>query len=586
MPNGSNKLSQFWQELKRRRVIQVIVVYATAAFVIIELVDNVYETLNLPEWTPALTLIILTIGFLLAIIFSWIFDVTSDGIEKTKPLKEIQDGEKTKTPNSWRIATFVSAMIIAGLIIFQAVGKRKQTADIKELEKSIAVLPFENWNSDDEYEHLGDAIANELNTQLAKIKEFHIFSHTSSSRYSGSDKPSIPQIGRELGANFIIEGTIERQNEDVSIHVQVIHAENDDHIWANEFKGKWKDIFTLRATIALNIAEELKTVLSTEEVESIEKTPTNNDEAYNLYLKGRYFWNLRTEGGLEKSIMYFNQATEMDPYYAIAYSGLADAYSVLPWYSDKHPQDTYPKALNAAFKAMKLDSMLAEAHNSLAGVKSWYEYDRPGAEKEFKKAIELNPKYSTAIQWYGAFLLGFELYDEAIAEIKQALKYDPLSIIINQNFGEFLYISRQYEEAIEQFQKTLELYPEFYELYTSLGLVYLQKGMINKAIEEFNKSQSSDIIYAYMALGMEEEALAVLNECIERADRHQIISRNLIRAYHSIGEMDRVFELLDTAYQEHYPWFEGLFLYDPVFDNIRSDPRFFDLLKKIGFEIN
>jgi len=210
----------------------------------------------------------------------------------------------------------VVVIVVVALFLFNIIGGGKQ---IVRMEKSIAVLPFENWNSDEEYAHMGDAIANEINTQLSKINEFHVFSYTSTSQYKGSNKPSIPVIGKELGANFIIEGSVERQKEDVSIHVQIIRAENDEHLWAEEFKGKWENIFKIRANIAVRIADELKIVLTPEEIQQIEEETTNNPEAYNLYLKGRYFWNFRTEETLLKAMEFFNQALIQDSNYALAY---------------------------------------------------------------------------------------------------------------------------------------------------------------------------------------------------------------------------------------------------------------------------
>ena len=225
MPGVPNKLSQFWQELKRRRVIHVIIVYATVAFVIIELVNNVFEPLRLPEWTPTLVILILAIGFPIVLIFSWIFDVTSEGIELTKPAKEIQKGEKLRTPNGWKIATYVSGVIIIVLLTLNLFANRRGVKIDESLEKSVAVLPFENWSYEEEFSHLGNAIANEIITELYKIKEFRVLSHTSTMQYAGSKK-TIPLIGEELGANYIIEGIVERQDNMVNIHVQVIRAKN------------------------------------------------------------------------------------------------------------------------------------------------------------------------------------------------------------------------------------------------------------------------------------------------------------------------------------------------------------------------
>ena len=264
----ANKLIQFWSDLKRRRVIRVIPVYAAASFVILELVDILAEPLGLPGLTINFVLVLLCIGFVISIILSWVYDITPEGIQKTKPARQVRSEEKQATPGGWKISTYISVLIIIAFVVFYIISNIKQSSGISKLEKSIAVLPFENWSYAEEFSHLGNAIANEIITELYKIREFRVISHTSTLQYKESNK-TIPVIGQELGVNYIIEGIVERQEDHVNIHVQVIRAKNEDHIWAEEFEGEWKDIFKIQDDIAIKVADELKAVLSPDEMESI-----------------------------------------------------------------------------------------------------------------------------------------------------------------------------------------------------------------------------------------------------------------------------------------------------------------------------
>ncbi|GAG15137.1 unnamed protein product, partial [marine sediment metagenome] len=255
-----------------------------------------------------------------------------------------------------------------GFVIFNVVSNTERSRDIQKLEKSIAVLPFENMSVDEEYSHMGDAITDEIILELQKIKEFdRVLSRTSTMQYK-DNRPTIPEIAEKLGVNYIIEGSIQRHKEDVSIRVQVIRAIHEDHVWGDEYDGKWEDIFSIQDEIALKVADELKAVLSPEEIRKIEKNPTENLEAYNLYLKGRYFWNKRTVEGFQMGIKYFDQAIEEDPVYSLAYAGIADCNNLLGWHDLLPSKEVYPKAKAAAEKALMMDKTLSEAHASLAYV--------------------------------------------------------------------------------------------------------------------------------------------------------------------------------------------------------------------------
>jgi len=587
MPEQSNNPFKFWEELKRRKVIRVITVYGAAAFVILELVSIVSPSLGLPSWTLNMVIVLLSVGFIISVILSWVYDITPEGVQKTKPATQIRSEVKQSTPRGWKISTYTSVLVIIAFVVFYVISNIKQSSDISKLEKSIAVLPFEIWNSDEEYAYLGDAIANEINTQLAKIQEFHVFSYTSSSLYKGSNKPSMPQIGSEIGANFIVEGTVERQDEDVSIHVQVILAEDDDHIWAHEFKGNWQDIFTIRAEIAVRIAEELKTILTPEEIEQIEKKPTEDLEAYDLYLLGRFYWNKRTEEGLKKSIEYFEKAKEINPKYALAYAGLADAYQILAYWGYLPSQEAYPKAKEIALKALEIDNNLAETHASLGAIACYYDHNWQDAEKEFKRAIELNPNYAPAHQFYAEFLACTGQFEEAFVQIKKALELDPLSLITNYTSGWLYYLARQYNEAIIKYQKALEIDKNYILLHYSIFYIYLQQGMDKETIEKLQEIMSMDTLTV--------KYVKIVGDIYERSGiegvLHLLIDLkftgiggkahyNLAKYYAMLGEKEQAIGWLDRYYELRAG--EPFLKVDPAFDNLRTDPRFIDLLKKMG----
>jgi TolB-like protein/Tfp pilus assembly protein PilF len=587
-----NKLSQFWQELKRRKVIHVIIVYATTAFIIIELITNVSEPLRLPEWTPTLVILILVIGFPLAVIFSWIFDVSSDGVQKTKPLKDVEKGEDSAVSSSWRIATYVSVVIIIGFIVFNILSRSRHSDDLFSLEKSIAVLPFENMSDSEEYSHLGDAMTDEIILELQKINELdRVLSRTSTIQFK-TNRSSIPEIADKLGVNYIIEGSIQRHKEDVSIRVQVIRAKHEDLVWGDEYDGKWEDIFSIQDEIAFRVANELKTVLSPEEIRKIEKNPTESLKAYNLYLIGRYYWNNRTEEGFLTGIEYFRQAIEEDPAYALAYAGIADCYNLLGWHDLFPSEVVYPKAKSAAETALLMDENLSQAHASLAYVKMLYDWNWQAAEKGFKRALEINPNYAEAHQWYSEYLAYMERHDESIAEAKRAQDLDPLSLSISHNLGLVFYEAHKFDLAIEEYQNTLQMDSSFIVAYNYLGLAYAGKKMYNEALINIQKAVELDakqsplyigtLGFIYVSMGNGDEAREVLEHLLELSRIRYIAPVSLAILYGALGQKDQAFEWMEKGYEVRDDYLMVLKV-DPRLDSLRSDPRYQDLLDRMNF---
>ncbi len=594
MSNESDTQTNFWQELKRRRVIRVIPVYAAAAFIILELVDIIAEPLGLPDWTLKLVLVLLCIGLVISIILSWIYDFTPDGFKRTRITGKSRYREEEKPARilGWKIATYTSIVVIAGLLILNIFGKRERFVSLDTINKTIAVLPFENMSDNNEDAHLGDAITDEIIMQLYKINEFEVRSRTSVMQYKNSNKSS-PEIGEELNVNYLLEGSAQRHGERVRIRVQLIHAPSDDHIWGDVYPGEWKDILDIQINMAKKVAEELNSVLSPKEMKSIEKKPTENTEAYDLYLKGRWFWNKWTDADIEKGIEYFRRAIDMDPDFALAYAGLAEAYNTLSFYGQLDPQNTYPIALELALRALEIDNTLSEAHVALAFIKAYYFWDWEGSEDEFREAISLDPNNITAHHLFAYFLVVLARYDEALEEINKALSLDPLNMITNRTLGDFYYHRREYDKAEEQLIKTLEMDSSFNYTHAYLGLVYLQKSLCEKALKELEKEAhlgtgTNDIAlawsgYAHAICGNRKEGYEVVNKLIELNRNKHIPPSYFAWLYFALQDYESGFEYLGKAYEVKDPWLTEI-KNNHFYDKVRSDPRFIDLLKKMNLD--
>jgi TolB-like protein/Tfp pilus assembly protein PilF len=591
MNDQPGKNTSFWQELKRRRVIRIIPVYAAAAFVLLELADIIAEPFGLPEWTVKLVFVLLGIGLVVAIILAWIYDITPDGVVRTgAPEKTVSPAPESQwRTGTWKVVIYVSLAVIIGLLVWNIFGQKKRVNMLDGLERSIAVLPFENWSYQEEYSHLGNAMANEIITELYKVHEFRVLAHTSTLQYQDTKK-SVTTIGEELGVNYIIEGIIERQNDDVNVHVQVIRTRNEDHIWADEFDGKWKDIFRILDDIAFKVADNLKAVLSENEREKIKQQPTVNHKAYDLYLRGRWFWNQWTPADIQKGMHYFRQAIESDPEYALALAGLAEAYNTLSFYGQMHPDSSYPKARDLALRALDIDPDLSEAHVALAFVKAYYDWDWDGGEQEFLKAISLDPANITAHHLYAYFLVLLARYEEALTEINKALDLDPLNLITNRTLGDFYYHRREYDKAKKQLIQTLEMDSRFNFTHAYLGLVYLQQSLCEKALNELQKEidlgqGTGDVAlawkaYTYGKCGNKKMGIRILDTLHALAMERHIPPSYFSWIYFALDDHEKGFEWMEMAYNERDPWLTEI-RNNHFYDGVRTDPRYQEILEKM-----
>ena len=455
-------------------------------------------------------------------------------------------------------------------------------------EKSIAVLPFENLSPDADSAYFADGIEEGILTRLAGIADLKVISRTSTQRYE-SEPRNLRQIAKQLGVANILEGSVQKAGDQVRVNVQLINAQTDSHLWADAYDRKLTDVFLVETDIAKTIADSLKAKLTRSERQAIAVRPTANPEAYELYLKGRFFWNKRTGADLRKAIDYFNHAIAEDANYALAYAGLADCYDLLHEYSELSPKESYPKAKAAAIKALELDDTLGEAHTSLAYSLINYDWDWRSAEREYQRAIQLDPNYATAHQWYAECLSMLGRHSEAIAEIKKAHELDPLSLIINQGVGGKYMYSRRYDEAMAQFHRTLELYPDFPPIHQRLAWCYAQKRMYDEAIAEMQRAvelsgNSTQMIaalgYAHAAAGRRDTAQGIIAE-LERRSKESYVDHYFIATiFAALGEKDEAFALLEKACAERSYWMRWLNI-DFQLDNLRSDSRFDALVERV-----
>ena len=480
------------------------------------------------------------------------------------------------------IGTIVLVAGIIGLVAY--LHGRNATVAIK----SIAVMPFANEGGNAEAEYLSDGMTETLISNLSQLSNLSVKARSSVFRYKGQE--TSPQtIGRELNVQAILNGRVAQRGDQLTLTLELVDAQTENVIWSEQYNRTQADLVALQSEIARDVSAKLKTRLSGADQQKLMKSYTVNPEAYQLYLKGRFYWNKRTGESLKKSIEYFNQAIEKDPNYALAYAGMADAYSLIPGYSAGPPQEYLPKAKAAAMKALEIDNTLAEAHTALANALYDYDWNFAESNREFQRAIELNPNYPTAHHWYGENLAVLGRFDEGIAQLKLAQELDPLSLIINADLGEVYTYARQYDNAIEQLRKTIEMDQGFYYAHWRLGLVYEMKGSNQEAIAEYRKARQLDddpfvlalLGHAYAVSGERAEALKTVEQLKEISQQRYVSAYSFSVLYGGLGEKDQAFQWLEKAYQDRADDLRQLKV-DPLLDNLRSDPRFTDLVRRVG----
>jgi eukaryotic-like serine/threonine-protein kinase len=484
-------------------------------------------------------------------------------------------------PAVWLAAALALLLLSVALYLFTGRGK---TID------SLAILPFANASANPDAEYLSDGIAESIISSLSQLPRLRVMARSTVLRYKGQEIDP-RKVGRDLHVDAVLTGNLIQRGETLIIKMELVKVEDGSQLWGEQYQRKFSGVLAMQAEIAKQISEKLRLKLTGEEQHRLTKVYTDNAEAYQLYLKGRYYWNRRTPESLNKSIEYFQQAADKDPNYALAYVGLADSYSLLGSpVGGGSPREKFPKAKAAALKALELDDTLAEAYASLVIVRLRYDWDWLVAEREIKRAIELNPNYSMTHLMYADYLRVMGRSDEAIAEIKRAQELEPLSLNTNAVVGVHFYFARQYDQAIEQCQKTLDLDPNFAQAHLFLGWAYVQKARYEEAIAAAKKASSlspsdlrtvSALGHAYAVSGQTSEAVNILDQLKELSRQRYISPHDMAIIYTGLGEKEQAFAWLDKAYADR-SWPLPLLKFDPRFDSLRSDPRFADLVRRIG----
>ena len=512
--------------------------------------------------------------------------------EKGKGVRASPQADSAPTiPKVWlrsrsALVAFVLVAFLLVLALFTTnVGgwRERLLASRGPIIRSLAVLPLENLSRDPEQDYFADGMTDALIIDLSKISSLRIISRTSAMHYKGSNK-TLPEIAKELNVDGIVEGSVTRSANRVRITAQLIQAHTDQHLWAETYERDLRDILVLQSDVARAIASEIKIKVTPQEQIQLRRTRQVDPEAYQLCLKGRYYWNRRTEEGFHRAIEYFSEALEKDPNYALAYAGLADCYNLLGVFGYVPPRDAYPRGKAAATKALELDEELAEAHASLARNKIAFGWDWSGARREFERALELNPNYATAHYWYSYYYFAMGRLDAAAREMKRAVELDPLSLNINAEMGRALLYQRQYDEAIGQERKTLEMDPNFGVAHGILGEAYLQEARYGDAVTEAQKLASWSgfvLARAYLKSGNMGKAQKITEDLRELSKTRHVSAYEMALAYIGLDDKQRAFDWLQKAYEDGSlrPDFMRV---DPAYDNLRSDPRFQDLLRRVG----
>jgi len=495
---------------------------------------------------------------------------------------------KSKTARNILIAVGAVMVVAVAIALLSSLYiSRRNSAAIQ----TVAVMPFVNESGNADTEYLSDGLTESIIYRLSQLPNLTVSPRSSVFHYKGKESDPL-KVGNELGVAAVLTGRITQRSDQITISTELTDVRNHKLLWGEQYERKMSELLATQREIASEIADKLRVRISGEDQSLANKHYTESNEAYQSYLKGRYYWNKRTQDGYSKAIEHFQSAIEKDPSFALAYAGLADCYNILSSYGLSSPKETFPLGKAAATKALELDQNLAEAHTSMAYEKYQFEWDWAGAEREFKRAIELNPNYPTAHHWYGLELANMGRLDEAFRELKRAQELDPLSLVIIASTGWALYEARRYDEAIAEFQKALDMDQNFARAHWGIAEPYELKGNYDKAIAELQRArQLDDTSPSMLALladanaraGRRAEALTILHELDQRKKLRYVDSYYVAQAYAALGDKEQALRSLAEAYNERSSLLIWLKL-APKFDGIRSDGRYIDLIRRLGLQ--
>ena len=579
----------FFAELKRRNVYKVAVAYVVAGWALAQGIAQVFPVFDVPNWIVRLIVLLIVIGFPIALALAWAFEITPEGLKRTNVADAMPSMPQKK--HAWIYIVVICGAISVTLFFlgrYTAVNKTTAVLSNDVSNKSIAVLPFGNLSRDPDNEYFADGIQDEIITRLAQIADLKVISCTSTQRYKGSGQ-NLRQIANELGVTNIVEGSVQKANDQVHVNVQLLNALTDGHLWADTFDRKLTDVFGVESEIAKTIADTLRAKLTGREVATLSSRPTENSAAHELYLKGRFFWNKRDTNDLEKALTYFEHAAKEDPNYALAWSGTADVYVLLPLFGGANPADAYPKAKEAANKAIALDPNLAEPHAALGLVANIFDFDFSLSLREFEKAIALNSNYATAHHWLGNSILeAIGDFDRSIAELKRAIELDPLSIAINVDLGVSYYFAGDYQEGIAQTRKALDLDPNSYYAHHNLGQLLEVSGDLPGAVAEYKKSVALDgdpyplalLGHAQALAGNRDGALQIVLQLQEAAQTRYVPAYLVGLVYLGLGDKNHALDWFEKSFSKRQPDMNTI-RFDPLLKPLRAEPRFEQLAEKI-----
>jgi TolB-like protein len=579
----------FFSELKRRNVYKVAVAYAIVGWLLVQIATQVFPFLEIPNWVVRLVIALVVAGFPIALVIAWAFELTPEGIQRTEDVDPTVAGRAPKK-HAWVYVVVIGAVISIGLFfIGRYTGQHSTSGTGPELPaKSIAVLPFDNLSRDPDNAFFAEGVQDEILTRLAKVADLKVIARTSTQKFKSAPE-NLPDIAKQLGVLNILEGSVQKANDQVRVNVQLVNAMTNAHLWAEIYDRKLTDIFAVESDIAKTIADTLQAKLTGSEKQMMASQPTTDTTANEFYHKGRSLWEKRTGDNIPKAIEFYGQAIARDPNYALAYAGLANAYVLLPFYTATRRADSYTKAKEAALKALQLDPSVAEAHVAL-GKLNFFHMDLAGSMREYQRAIELKPNSATAHQWFSNdSLVSYGRFDEAIAEGRRAVELDPLSVVINADLGLTFYLSRRYDDAIGQLRKTLAIDPTSFYAHYSLGIALQLKGDLSAAISEYEKAkQLSDDSYVIALLGAAkglagdkkaaEQALKNLDQIFQNQDVDEYSRALLFLSLNNKEEALRSVERAVAARDgSSLTWIKV----DPLLDPLRGDPRFEALVEKV-----
>ena len=587
------RIDNFFAELRRRNVYKVAVAYIVAGWAFSQGIAQVFPVFEVPNWLIRSVVLLIIIGLPIALVLAWTFEITPQGIKRTETADAMPGSARPKK-YVWIYVVVIGVAISIGLFFLgrytarnTASAARTEAATLPQ--KSIAVLPFESLSEDKNNAYFAEGVQDEILTRLAKVADLKVISRSSTQRFKSAPS-DLREIARQLGVMHIVEGSVQKANDQVRVNVQLVNAMNDTHLWAEIYDRKLTDIFAVESEIAKAIADTLQAKLTGSEQRALAARPTDDSEAYQLYLQGRFFWNKRTTEGIRKSIDYFNQAITKDPNYALAYAALGQSYVILPAYDGGAPKDCFPQGEIFAKKALALDPGSSEALAVTASAKALYQFDFEGAHRDYEKGVQLHPNDATTHHWFANDVLAnLGDYERELAEMRRALELDPLSPILHNNTGNAFVHNGRFDEAIAEYRKAVELDSTFYLALWNHGLLLELQGKIPEAIAQYEKAGAITndptplgmLGHIYGTTGRKDEARKILEKLKKMRAERYIAAYPLAIVALGLEEKEEALKWLDQAYQDRDGNAIAPIRIDPLFKPLRGDPRFEALAEKV-----